>query len=490
MSTLVGKCEQAAASDARTLDPVSTTDTITRSSGSRGPHRRSRFGVRSVAGFVGRPLSFLQRLAEEHGDVVELTMLGRPWTLLFHPDDIEDLLVGHAADLARDDYSNVLKRVLGEGLLTSDGELWKKQRRLASAAFTPKRIREYAEAMSRVTDQGLARWKDGERVQLHEEMSHLTLEVVADVLFGASVSKADVDTVRESMEVFNVLFAQSAETVLRIPTWVPTPLNRAAQRAVERLDGLIARIVETRRRSGERRNDVLDALLTATDEDGTKMNDKQLRDEVVTLFLAGHETTALALTHALYFVGKHPEVARRLRAELTEVLGGRLPTQADVTKLAYTDRIIKESMRLTPPAWVTGREISKEISIGGKRMAKGTQVMVSQWVVHRDPRWWPNPEAFDPDRFEPEKVKARPRFSYFPFGGGPRVCIGNHFAMMEAILMLAIIAQRFDVELLPFEQLAFSPSVTLRPAGRGLRAVLKKRADVAHAPSASPSVSA
>ena len=464
MSTLVGKCEQAAASDARTLDPVSTTDTITRSSGSRGPHRRSRFGVRSVAGFVGRPLSFLQRLAEEHGDVVELTMLGRPWTLLFHPDDIEDLLVGHAADLARDDYSNVLKRVLGEGLLTSDGELWKKQRRLASAAFTPKRIREYAEAMSRVTDQGLARWKDGERVQLHEEMSHLTLEVVADVLFGASVSKADVDTVRESMEVFNVLFAQSAETVLRIPTWVPTPLNRAAQRAVERLDGLIARIVETRRRSGERRNDVLDALLTATDEDGTKMNDKQLRDEVVTLFLAGHETTALALTYTLRLLATHPEKYGRMLDEVDGVLAGRAPTQADAERLPFTSAIVREGLRLYPPVWSMARHSRRDLELAGVPIRANMQVILSQWVVQRDARWFREPERFRPERWLGDECADLPRFAYFPFGGGPRVCIGQHFALLELVLVLARLSQTVTFE--PSgDELVLSPVITLRPKG-------------------------
>ena len=466
------------------------TESSSRSSGTLGRGPRSRYGVRTLSGFVRHPLTFLQEIAEKHGDCVETTMLGRPWVFLFHPDDVEELLVGHAGDLARDDYSHVLKRVLGEGLLTSDGDLWKRQRRLASAAFTPKRIREYAEAMSSVTEHGLTRWQNDERVQLHEEMSHLTLEVVADVLFGANVSTADVDTVRESMEVFNVLFAQSPETIFRIPTWVPTPLNRATARALSKLDALIARIVEARRKSGERRNDVLDALLAATDEDGSRMDDKQLRDEVVTLFLAGHETTALALTHALYAIAKHPDVKRRLWAELDEVLAGRLPTQADVGKLVLTERIIKESMRLHPPAWLTGREVAKDFTLGRKRLAKGTQVLVSQWIVHRDPRWWPSPEAFDPDRFDPELVKVRPRFSYFPFGGGPRVCIGNHFAMMEAILMLAIVAQRWDVELLPFEELHFSPSVTLRPKGRGLRARLMKRAAKEKTSANSPSMGA
>jgi cytochrome P450 len=461
---------------------LSVVNTDARSTGTEGGSPPSRWGLRTLRRFVMQPLPFLQDLAEKHGDIVPLRMVGKPWLLLSHPDDVEALLVAHAGDVGRDDYIDVLKRVLGEGLLTSEGELWKRQRRLASGAFTPKRIRGYASAMSRVTDEGLRRWKDGERVMLHEEMSRLTLEVVADVLFGASVSAADVATVRESMEVFNEYFAQSPEVIFRIPRTWPTPRHRALDHALREVDALIRRIIETRRRSGERRDDVLDALLAATDDDGSKMSDQQLRDEVVTLFLAGHETTALALTHVLYLLAKHPEARRRVEAEVDEVLAGRLPTQEDVPRLVYTERTIKEAMRLYPPAWLTGREVTRAFTVAGRTVPVGTQVLVSQWVVHRDPRWWAHPEAFDPDRFEPELVKARPRFSYFPFGGGPRICIGNHFAMMEAVLMLAIIAQRWQVDLLPFEELRFSPSVTLRPKGHGLRASLARRPERASVP--------
>ena len=430
-------------------------------------------GFDNLARFARDPLGFLQRTSEL-GDVVQVPMPERLWVMLFHPDDVESLLVQHAADVGRDDFSQVLKRALGEGLLTSDGALWKRERRLASSAFTPKRIRGYAASMATVTERGLRRWGVGDVINLHEELSRLTMEVVADVLFGASLGPSDAVTVSESMDVFNAYFARSPEVLFRIPTWVKTPMHRALARANERIDALLHRIIDARR-SGEVRDDLLGALLSATDEDGSRMDDTQLRDETVTLFLAGHETTALALTHALFLLAKHPDVERRLHAEVRDVLGDRPPAQEDVPRLSLTERVIKEAMRLYPPAWVTGREVLQPFDIGGVHLPAGSQVMVSQWIVHRDPRWFASPEAFDPDRFEPERAAQRPRFAYFPFGGGPRVCIGNHFAMMEAVLMLSMIVARFRVDLLPFEELHFKPSVTLRPKGHGVRARLVAR---------------
>lgn len=445
-------------------------------------------GARNLLSIVQDPLAFLERINARHGDTVPFKMVGRDWLLLNHPDDIESMFVQHQAAMGRDDYSRVLQRALGHGLLTSDGDLWKRQRKLMATAFTPKRIKGYAQAMSEVTEQGLARWAQASRgdgvVNLHEELSHLTMEVVADVLFGASVDARDVTTVRDTMEVFNDFFSHSPEAILRMPSWVPTPRNRRMSHACAQIDALVFRIIEARRReraaAAAERNDLLAALVSATDETGAGMTDDQLRDETITLFLAGHETTALALTHVMYLLARHPEIEKRLVAELRDVLGGahgegRLPTDADVSRLVLCERVIKEAMRLYPPAWLTGREATRDVEIGGRIVRAGTQVVVSQWVVHRDPRWYRDPEAFDPDRWDPELVKARPRFSYFPFGGGPRVCIGNHFAMMEAILMLAVVAARFHVELLPHTQLRFAPSVTLRPEGAGLRAKLVPR---------------
>jgi cytochrome P450 len=431
--------------------------------------------------FMKNPLTFIQQTKETHGDFAPLRMLRLPWILLSNPADIEAVLVGHAQDLVRDDFSHILKRALGEGLLTSEGDLWKRQRRLSATAFTPKRIKGYAAAMARVTATGLDRLASAPRdsssaINLHEEMSRLTMEVVGDVLFGANVGLEEADTVRSTMHVLNDFFAQSPEAILRFPPWVPTPRNLAMTRATNALDRLVFRMIDARR-GGQTpaADDLLSALLAATDEDGSKMSDKQLRDEILTLFLAGHETTALALTHAIYLLARHPEIEARALREIRHVLGDRMLTEDDVPKLVYIDRIVKESMRLYPPAWITGREVAKGFELRGHAIEPKTQLTMSQWLVHRDPRWYPNPEVFDPDRFDPEQVKQRPRFSYFPFGGGPRVCIGNHFAMMEANLMLAMTLQRFHFELLPFEELRFAPSVTLRPRGHGVRVIVAPR---------------
>lgn len=435
------------------------------------------YGLRNLRRFMAEPLEFLSDLQRDHGDVCDFKVAGRRWVILNHPADIESMFVEHAAVMGRDDYSRVLQRALGQGLLTSDGELWKRQRKLAGAAFTPKRIKGYAEAMAGVTGRGLTRWRADSTVNLHEALSHLTMEVVADVLFGAGIDASDVALVGRTMEVFNDYFGRSLEAVLLPPT-IPTPRNRAMTRALTEIDGLVYRLIEERRAAARRgdvlRDDLLGALVAATDEQGG-MDDKQLRDETITLFLAGHETTALALTHALYQLAKHPQIEAAMVAEIRSVLGDRLPTETDVPKLALTERVIREAMRLLPPAWLTGRETTADVTVNGLHFEKGTQLLVSQWLVHRDPRWWRDPEAFDPSRFEPDRTKERPRFAYFPFGGGPRTCIGSHFAMMEAVIMLAVITQRFHVELLPHTTLSFSPSVTLRPAGEGLRVRLVER---------------
>ena len=440
----------------------------------RAPGPPGRWGLRNLASFARDQLGLLRHVADEYGDVARLELLGKTYFLVSHPDDVEAVLVKHARVMLRDGHSVILERALGKGLLTSEGDLWKHQRKLMAQAFVPRRIQSYGAAMASVTAAGLGSWRDGAAINLHQEMSRLTMEVVADVLFGSGLTPADIELVRDSMETVNEFFANSPEAITLLPAWVPTPRNRRVTAAVARLDELIFRII-ARRRAGEAREDLLGTLLAAQDDDGARMSDRQLRDEAMTLFLAGHETTALALAHTLYLLSTHPEVERRLHAELASVLGDRLPTADDVRSLPYAERVLKESMRLYPPAWTTGREATEDVEVGGYHIPKGAQILASQWVVHHDPRWFPNPEGFDPDRWAPERAKDLPRYAYFPFGGGPRVCIGNRFAMLEATLMLAVIVSRWRLDLLPGQRLELKPSVTLRQAGDGLRVRLTAR---------------
>lgn len=419
-------------------------------------------------------LALLRELTDTYGDLVHFKLLGSDYYLLNHPDDIEEAIARQAPVMLRDEYTEVLERALGNGLLTSEGELWRRQRKLMAQAFTPKRIRDYGETMVAVSDRGLDA-RDGQVINLHTEMSRITMEIAAAVLFGAAITREQVAKVGGAMQVLNEFYANSPEAVLMLPRWVPTPLNRRVNAAVEQLDSVVYAIIAQRRRSAERRDDLLDTLLAAQDDAGAGMSDRQLRDEVTTLFLAGHETTSLALAHTIYLLATHPEVERRLVAELDEVLAGRLPTVEDQKPLRYTRQVIDEAMRLYPPAWTTGREAARDVEIRGYRIRKGAQLLMSQWLVHRDPRFFPDPEAFDPDRWTPERAKLLPRYAYFPFGGGPRVCIGNHFATLEATLVLAVLMQRQHFELLPGQRLSLSPSVTLRQKGPGLRVRVRAR---------------
>jgi cytochrome P450 len=433
------------------------------------------YGVRNLVRFARHQLVVMRDLADRYGDVVEMKVLGKPFFFVSHPDDVEAVLIKHARSMQRDQFVGVLARALGQGLLTSEGELWKRQRKLMAQAFVPKRIRSYGDAMVRVTDAAIAPWRDGQTINLHQEISRVTMEVVADVLFGSGVGPEGVHTVREAMEVVNEFFANSPEAIAKLPGWVPTPRNVAMNRAVKQIDEIIFRII-AKRRAGEPRDDLLGTLLAAQDDDGAKMTDAQLRDEAVTLFLAGHETTALALAHCLYLLSKSPDVERRLYAEIAAALGGRLPNADDVRALPFTERVLKETMRLYPPAWTASREASEEVEVGGYVIPKGAQVLTSQWIVHRDPRWFPNPEGFDPDRWTPERSKDLPRFAYFPFGGGPRICIGNQFALMEASLLLATITQRFWLRTASGHRVVPEPSITLR-FKHGLRMRLTRRPD-------------
>ena len=320
----------------------------------------------------------------------------------------------------------------------------------------------------------LASWASGQVRDVQADMMNLTLEIVAKTLFDAEIGGQSADA-SAAMEVLQRGFIARTGRLLAPPIWLPTPLNLRLVRAIRRLERIILSIIAQRRKSGEDRGDLLSMLLHAQDEDsGRRMSDQLLRDEVMTLFMAGHETTANTLAWAWLLLARHPEVEAQLHAELDEVLGGRPPTVADLPRLAYTERVVTETLRVYPTVWTLGREATEPVELGGYRIPAGMTIFMPQWVIHRDARWYDDPQAFRPDRWADGLMQRIPRYAYFPFGGGPRICIGNNFAMMEATLILATIAQRYRLSLAPDADVKLLPSMTLRPA-HGIKVVLADR---------------
>lgn len=414
----------------------------------------------ALVSYMWDPLHFVEQSAREHGDVIGFRMFGMELVQFNHPRDIEDVLRHQHARFAKDYFLKAVREVLGNGLLTSEGDTWRRHRRMIQPAFYSRQIETYADVMveeaARIADE----WQDGKRVDIHAEMSRLTLAIVSRTLFGADVTRH----AREVGRVLKIVMDYFADP-LHLSRWgrrLPTPSNFRFRAAIRRLDRIVQGMIDERRSGRTKANDLLSRLIAARDEEGT-MTDGEVRDELLTLFLAGHETTALAMTYALYLLALHPEVARRLRDENTAVLGTRPPAVADVPRLKFAEAVVKEAMRLYPPAWTIGREAIEDCRIGDTPIRAGTQVILSQWVVHRDARYFPDPERFDPARWLDQRSVGLPRCAYFPFGDGPRICIGAGFAMLEAILLLTTLTQRFRFELEFRERLEMVPSITLRP---------------------------
>ena len=320
----------------------------------------------------------------------------------------------------------------------------------------------------------LQSWAAGQVRDVHDDMMRLTLEVVAKTLFDAEIGGDTVDA-SAAMETLMRCFIARTGSLVNPPHWIPTPLNLRVERAVRRLERILVTIIAQRRASGEDRGDLLSMLLQAQDEEsGRRMSDQQLRDEVMTLFMAGHETTANTLAWTWVLLSEHPGAEARLHAEIDLVLGGRPPTVADLPRLSYAANIVNETLRVYPTVWVIGRESIEPVELGGYRIPAGTTVFMPQWVVHRDSRWYDDPETFRPERWEGGLIQRIHRYAYFPFGGGPRICIGNNFALMEATLILATIAQKYRLKLAPDAMIAPLPTITLRPA-HGVKVILSKR---------------
>jgi cytochrome P450 len=437
-----------------------------------GPPGSGLFG--NLKEFSEDRLGALSRWAHDHGDLVA-ARFGPRWILFAnHPDLVEEVLVHQNRKFIKHYRLRQAKQTLGEGLLTSEGDFWRAQRKLAQPAFHRERVAAYGRIMVDYTDQLLGSWVDGQVRDVHIDMMRLTLEIVAKTLFDSEIG-GESAMVSAAMETLMHCFVISTSRPIIVPNWLPTPTNFRVARSVRRLEQILFSIIADRRRSGEDRGDLLSMLLHAQDEEsGRRMTDRQLRDECMTLFLAGHETTANTLAWAWFLLSGHSEVEAQLHAELDQVLDGRPPTVADLPHLSYTENLINETLRLYPPGWMLGREAIEPLDLGAYRVSRGTTVFMTACVIHRDARWFDDPDAFRPDRWADGLIQRIPRYAYFPFGGGPRICIGNNFAQMEAALVLATIAQRYRLRLAPDAVVAPLASMTLRPA-HGVKMVVSRR---------------
>jgi cytochrome P450 len=423
---------------------------------------------------LGNPLEFFQNVARTYGDLASYRMAGELLFLVSDPQMVRDILVTHARNFTKSRGLERTRKLLGNGLLTSEGAFHLRQRRLMQPAFHRDRIAGYGRTMVEYADRVRSAWPDGATLDVAREMNRLTLSIVGKTLFDTDV-EADAPVVGEALtgviESFWMMLLPFADLLEHLPV----PKLRRARIARARLDAIIYRLIADRRASGRDHGDLLSMLLSAQDEDdGGVMTDRQVRDEAMTIFLAGHETTANALTWTWYLLSGAPEPAAKLHAEIDRVLCGRLPEIGDIPALSYTEKIVTESMRLYPPAWLIGRRAIDDYPIGGYLAPARSILVMSPYIIQRDARFYTEPERFDPDRWTPAFKASLPRFAYFPFGGGPRQCIGESFAWMELVLVVATVAQRWNLRLAPGHPVETQPLITLR-AKHGMRMTVSRR---------------
>jgi len=429
------------------------------------PGPRGHFLLGNMLEVQRGPLALLQKGFREYGDIVGYRFGTLRACLVAHPAYIQHVLHDNHRNYDKNNFDYaMLRRLLGNGLLTSEGAFWRRQRRLMAPMFQRQRVAEFCPLMVESTVEMLERWQDlaasAQPFDLAAEMGRLTLAIVARTLFSTDLS-GEASAIARALTEANQQLSQFS--LMDLIPLIPTARKRRFRDALSTLDGVVGKMLAARRGATNRGADLLSMLLDARDEDtGGSMSERQVRDEVLTLMLAGHETTATALTWTCYLLSQHLEIEARLRDELAAVLGGRTPTIGDLPDLSFTRMVIEESMRLYPPAWVVSRNAIGDDEIGGYRVRRGTSMMMCSFITHRHPAFWPDPERFDPDRFTAALSRERPAYSYFPFGGGPRVCIGNNFAMTEAQLVLAMIAQRYRLRLVPGHPVELQPLVTLR----------------------------
>lgn len=451
---------------------------------------RSRFPGQLIYAFRSDPLGFLTRTAREYGDFSRFTVGRMRWQMLNDPDATRDVLVTKADQFQKSPALRAAKVTLGEGLLTSEGDFHRRQRRLSQPAFHPNRVASaYAPAFVGLAEDTASRWGDGQVIDVHAEMMRLTLRIVTKTLFSAEIEQ-DVDEIGRHMDVLVKMFRRATSPFAPVLNKLPLPSNYRFFRSRDAVRATIDRFVREHREAGADRGDLLSTLIRAHDSrvegtvlvtgevaDDESMSDLQLRDELMTLFTAGHETTANALTFTWYLLGQHPDVAERVCAEVDAALQGHLPTPDDLDRMPFLRAVLSESMRLYPPAWLVVREAKADVRVGANEqylLSKGSVTIMSQWVAHRDPRWWAEPDVFRPQRWL-EKAPERPRYAYFPFGGGPRSCIGEAFAWSEALLVLATLSRRCRLTPADDAPLRLEPTITLRPKD-AVRMGVKRRA--------------
>jgi cytochrome P450 len=421
------------------------------------------------------PFSFMTDVANAYPntDVVKLQLGPIDGYMLTGPEPVQQVLVDDAARYVKPDLDPAMDDLLGDGLLLSDGDQWRSQRTLANPAFHARRIGTMTDMMAAHAEAAVEAWTDGDVIDVQLEIARLTIRIIVNAMLGVDPTDEQVRTVQENLEPLGARFEPDPLRFL-VPDWAPTPENRRFDAAVGAMESVIDDLIEQRRgtqydpeadpgdTAGEEPMDFLSILLRARDRG--EQTDREIRDEMMTMLLAGHDTTALTLTYTYYLLSEHPEAEAGVHAEVRDVVDADgAPTMREVRDLNYTERVLNESMRLYPPVYTLFREPQVDVRLGGYRIPAGAAVMVPQWVLHRSPRLWDDPETFDPERFTPERSRGRHRFSFFPFGGGPRMCIGKQFSMLEAKLILAAVAKRFRLRYAREEPFDLRGSLTMHP---------------------------
>ena len=464
-----------------TSGAVDTRSSAVNPEGLRAPGPRGLPWFGSVFPAWRDPLAFFMESRARYGDVVRFKFGPYQYYLVNDPNVVKHVLVDNPKGYTKSRNYVGLKITLGDGLLTSEGDHWRKQRKLVQPAFHRDKLAAFASQMSMATRDMLTRWKEeggGEPFDIHVEMMRLTFRIVGLTLFSADVD-GDARDVGQALDIAMHWANDYAEAILPIPPSIPTPANQRFKKAKKTIDDVVFRLIAERRTkatdTGDFGSDLLGILMAATEEPaplpahgaaappGGGMSDQELRDEMITMILAGHETTANLLSWTFLLLSKHPECERRVREEAQRVLGDRAPGLEDVKALEYTRMVIEEALRLYPPAWVFERQAIAKDTLGGYPIEPGAIVGLCPYVMHRHPDHWSNPEGFDPERFLPERAAGRARYAYLPFGGGPRTCVGNHFAMMEAQILLAMIVREQRIDLVPGHAVVLDPVITLRP---------------------------